>query len=330
MNENPYESPKSILGSDTSASPFGEVVYYRTNTRRLSYAEFWRLSQNPFEFLIAASFKTLGICLPSTFAFASALALRPIDPRQWPPSALEQLRPLADQATECGLRFAWAYVLPSLGAIESCALAYVSDDGATIVPLIYVRAWNAQGSREQVAFSMLSRLADGRVIATSGTKRQLNAPPEFAVEHLTGQSVRDVLERHRARLSEHEAALVHARDPAEVFEAVQHYEHRSTEFQQSRGVYVVATPKEMEAYSRLSQQQHPAGPPKSTAFQGLEFLCWIVLGICLFLVPRVVAPQPGRLFALALLGVAIAIGGLSLIWICRARRNRRSRRAATD
>jgi len=86
----------------------------------------------------------------------------------------------------------------------------------------------------------------------------------------------------------------------------------------------------MEAFSRLSQQPAPRTPPKSTAFQGLEFLCLFTLGVGLFFFGSRLPPGFGDQPPLVAIILAGAVVGLTLIWTYRALQNRKNRRRNSD
>lgn len=324
MSLNPYEAPRSDLDSIASTSaPFGDVVFYRTNTARLTLAEFRRLSPNNFVFLVGVLFKLLRINGPATFAFGAARHEPHLTSDQFSEAVNEKLRGAAADAVACGLRFLCAYRLPSIGTVDSGALAYANDDGSILAPMAHVRVWHGQVVNEQTVFSFQSRLSDGRVVTTVGAAQQLNSPPEFLVEHLPGRTYGDVLARHQARLAEFAGSVMRAPTPAEQIARLHAYESRSIEFQRERGVYVAATPQQLEFYERLAQNSSPPGPSRSTAFQGLEFLFLLTIGAALFGFWRM--PTAPRMLQVVLVGSIVSVTGLVAIHLYRMVVNRRNR-----
>ena len=329
MSDNPYEAPKYGWESDDASLPPGEIAYYRTDMRRLTYGELWRISPHWLWFFIAVLYKTLRFRLGAGFATADASLFRRVDSQQISAAAIRNLRPLDDQARKCGLRFDFTYVLPSLGPFEYFALAYHTTDGSTVVSCAFFRLWNRRTSTEQVHYSCFTRLSDDRVFITSGSRRQLNSPSHFVVEYLSGRPISNLIERHRARIAEYESAVVLVRDLNDVFATMRDIEGRAKEFHRARGVLVLATRLEMEGLARKSSQPAPLGPPRSTAYLGLQLLLLFAALVFLYLETRQPVAGPIQLPLLALAMIFVLVGMIP-IPIYRALVNRRNRLAARD
>ncbi|MFO0870277.1 MAG: hypothetical protein U0935_15215 [Pirellulales bacterium] len=314
MSINPYEPPRYSLPERPSAEAWGEMVYYRTDPRYLTIGEFWRLSTGVVEFVLMVFVsRILRLRLPVTFAFAAAPFSRQIDRQEIPERVWRELQPAVEQAAAGGLEFCFAYVLPSLGNVEGWSLAYRSPDGATIAPIVYVRVTTGDREKLQVSYTCLSQLADGRMLATSGNRRMLQAPPEYCSEFYPGRGLNEVYVIHQRRLSAETSPARLVANSAETFAAIRGIEHRGLEFQCQRRVYVEASPRELDSLLRRSAEA-PLVPRPRPAYQGWEVVfLWIGLAAAYFLL------QGAREVSVRMLigwGAVLAccVSGLLVIW----------------
>lgn len=326
MSINPYESPKQE--ADNVKPPLGELVFYQSDSRRLTVREYWRLSGNPLQFLLALTLKLCGIRLPMNFAFASAGATHSIRPDQRSEFARNALAGLEKDAADCGLRYVFSYVLPSMGAVESLASTYANQDGTIVVPLVFVRMW-FKTTMQKTAYAFLSRMANGQLLVTSGTKQELDIPPGYLTEFWPNAPFATVLARHRERMVAMGVPALAAPTDVDIAACIRENEQRVMDFHVERGTYVPATAAELERLTKLESQTAAAGPAKSTAFQGWEVICWVAMAIALLLASRELPGKgidPTRLF-LYLFLAGVALMGILAIWIYRAIENRKARQS---
>lgn len=326
MSQNPYEAPRFDAASAPEGTSDDGTVYYQTDTRKLRYAEYWRMARNPFEFLIASMLKTLRIRLPMAFAFAGPGGARRIDPSTVSPEARQEIARIAEPLTGLGMHYLFSYTLQSVGAVESAAACFLSADGEIVAQVIFVRTWTKLASDRKTQFALISQLADGRLLLTSGAKQELDGPKDvYLAESLPGRSPAEVWERHRARLAEQRQSAIMFRDEREVGLLLKQNETRVAEFNIGRGVWMPITPADVERLRQAATQTAPPAVTRSTAFQGVELACWVALCLMLFLSSDgLIGPGPGLrgiLFRASVIGGSLLLIGL--IWLYRFLENRR-------
>ncbi|MCA9118605.1 MAG: hypothetical protein H6822_03980 [Planctomycetaceae bacterium] len=310
MSLNPYEAPQY-------QATLSSLTYYQPLTTKLNLGEYRRISKNWFEFVLGVCLKFLRIRLPMSFAFADTAHFQRLTPQDLSVRAREQIKPVADEALALKLKYAFSYWLPTVGTIEGAAATFLSEDGRSILLIIYARTWTQVTADEKVAFAFVTRLADGKAIVTSGSKADLDSPPHLLGESHPGMPMADLLNRHQQRVREVGTSIMPVYDENQLEEVLREYERENFAFNVERGVYVPVSQRELARLQQLAVAAPVA--PKSKAkqrFQGIEMFCWITLGIGVFMFSRD-APVNGAqaIFRVSILVVAGA--GIVIIWVIR-------------
>jgi hypothetical protein len=252
-----------------------------------------------------------------SFAFADTGQFQRLAPENLSVRAREQLKPVADQALALNLRYAFSYWLPTVGTIEGAAATFLSEDGRSILLIIYARTWTQVMVDEKVAYAFVTRLANGNAIVTSGSKGDLDTPPNLLGESHPGMPMPELVARHSERLREVSSSVVPVHDVNQLEEILREYERENFAYNVNRGVYVPVSPSELARLQRLAVATPDA--PKAKAkqrFQGIEMFCWITLAISLVMFGR---NQPANaaqtIFRVSIL---LAAGsGIAIIWLLR-------------
>jgi hypothetical protein len=209
------------------------VTYYKTNTVKLTYGEFWRMAGGCLPFAIAATLKTLGIALsvPTRLAFLE----------QVKHLSMEELPQLSrgtqmQQRKECeaaGLAFQFFYMVPPL--TQASSAVYLDAGRKTLAQTLVVRPEEAPGSQERIVFACSSFLPNGTVLGTGNAAQQFNNTPGFDTVYMPGKSVLETLQRHQERLAKVSAQEL---SPDVLDEKVKLLNNRPMEHNIKRGVYV--------------------------------------------------------------------------------------------
>jgi hypothetical protein len=241
---NPYQSPRAF----PDRPPF---TCYKVDSRRLTYAEYWRFSPNPLVFLLAAGVKLLGVSVDLGFGFVCPLQLTRLPPEALSPHAAAALGPSVAEWQNQRMHREFYYTVAVVGNQESCAAVFLSEDGLVLAGAMYVRTTVGGGQTdEQTANSCLSKFRDGRFVGTTTAKMELNAPPQFDKARLPGRGIPDILAHHRDRLGQIAEAPIRF-ESSQVEHLVRELNEIEVAYYRSRGLLFPMTPDEIAR----------AGPP---------------------------------------------------------------------
>jgi hypothetical protein len=309
MHQNPYESPQT--------GELSPLTYYQVRTTKLSIREYRRISKNWLELTIGVWLKLLHFRVPMTFAFSDTDLFQKITPQSLSARACQNIKPVADEAMALSLNYAFSYSPRTVGTIESAAAAFYSEDGRSVLLIVYARAWTPVTVDEKTEFAFVTQLANSTVVATSGSKGNLDTPANILSELHPGKPMHEVFERHRTRLRESNAPVVGIHSSDQLEHMLRRYEQENFEFCVKRGIYVPISHAERERLQRLAVKT-PDTPKvgQKPRLQGVEVCCWIVLAITLFMFTN---DQPAnRSQAVFRMGIVLIAGaGIASIWLFR-------------
>ena len=248
---NPYAAPTTELGGGAL------IDFYRTDSRRFTYGEVWRIAPNPFTFLVAALLKTLWIPLPRNFAIAHPHELTFVAWEDMPPHVVEKWRTRLSECQEAGLHRVFCHRLPCHGITrEAIACILQSDDRCCSASLTYTRVENAATVKEVARMHIASRLEDGRRAITVDSRAYFDPPPDGIVQPVLGKSVAEMLQRHRDWIASLGATPV-PRDPKDLPRVVLENEQQSIDHMVKRRAYVRITERELARVERSGRTETP-------------------------------------------------------------------------
>ena len=222
---NPYAAP------DLGAVLLAPTSVYRLESRRVSYAEYRRMSGNLVIFAILAALKTLRVPYRFEFGITRVDQLHLVDREAIPEHAL---REIADAVTACesaGMSFQFSFRVPTVGSnSEAFGVVFLSNDRRTLGLAIYARSRINQIEKHESSFTASSELADGRCIGVSNGTRGLDNPPRYDGWNRRGRPAAEVLDEHRDRLGSLGGAAVPF-DPDRLVQAQLDREHETIDFQ---------------------------------------------------------------------------------------------------
>lgn len=308
MNDNPYAAPQ--LDGDSRSAPDESIPYFQSDSRRVTYAEYWKLCGNWLEFILSATFKTLHIRLRPQFAFARFDHMRLVDVHQVGDPARATLRPLAEQFVQEGLRYALSYQVPTVGLVELLVSVFLSEDRQFVGYLVYVRFWNRLRTFERIRYSLTSELSDGRMLVTTSSEQELFDPPGYEFERRPRDTLAQLVARHRERIANSATPPVEFASDEDLLEMLRRNERRTMEFHYGRGVYREASAAELNRLARLAHIAPHAKIYRRKPLQGLELACWIGIPISVWTLQSLTI-ETRFLIVLGLLMCVV------LIWIYR-------------
>lgn len=239
LEENPYEAPRSAAGGREASH------LYWIDCRRLTYAELWRLVDNPYAWLVLTLAKTLRLPIRIQTDFADLDRLVRVERAALALWVLESARETEAACEAAGLAFQFAFRRPSPGAIRvSVALVHLSGDRLVLgaIHVFHVRSRHLEQLRVVLALS--SELSDSRHLVTTNAARILDSQPRCDAVHLKGRPPEAVIAEHRKRLDETGAAAV-PYDPDRLEAIELGYHHEIIQFHVQRGVFVPMTVDEV-------------------------------------------------------------------------------------
>ena len=240
-------------------------TFYKVHLPALRYAECWNATKNPFEFLVAALLKTIGVSIPPPIASACPEHLTRVAPDTIAPVLAKMLKPKLNQARELGIDAGIWYTNPAIGAVSLVGSAFCLPDGngALLIATVHI-TMNGVTTDKKCSASFMTQLSSGRVIVTTAAKPELDPPPHIECEFLPGATLSAALDRHRERLSmEGEQTLrVDSEDDLEHF-CLQN-EKSTYDFNIERGVFVPVTAAE-ETSLRTATPTAPSDDPAKTS-----------------------------------------------------------------
>lgn len=217
--------------------------YYKVHGGRLSFAEYWRMSPDPFTFLLCAGMKLFG-GMPFNFSIPRIGELHYLDEADLLRAAAKKMRGPIKRLQDAGFTLKFHFESPVLEDHRlGVAAVLLADDRQTYALVMYAR----DRGNEQTHVSCVSRFADGgRCVATT-QKKAMKPDPESRVARYPGAAADDLYDRHRddLRAWEDEGHRVERLDDAALAAVVLEAEQRHVDFHAARGVYVPMTRAEI-------------------------------------------------------------------------------------
>jgi hypothetical protein len=230
-------------------------VLYKVDSRKRTFAEIWRIHRrNLGGFLIAAVCKVLGIQQSYSFGIRRPESLRLHEPSDVPRSVRDLLAPTVRACEELDLAFRFYATTDAVvgSAVKVYMAALLHTEG-----LIWANAMATLFHRTQqvrlAGFNCMSRLPDGRFLATSDHVWKLTPHPGDLAEFLSGAAPDAVLARHYQRTEAPGVSPLPVRED-ELAGILLAREQRHVDYAVERGVYVPMTGEEIERFDLFERQ----------------------------------------------------------------------------
>ena len=225
--------------------------YFKIDSRRLSFAEYWRMSPG-LGFLIAALLKVLRIPLRIKVGVPYPEGLLRADPSELDVDGRRaRLRRDFEALGAAGFSLQFLYKQPSINPDGSAvAAAFLSEDGLTYAVVIDSVTRAAGKTLRQKILSLVTPISGGGHLITSTDRKGLKSPPEYALQIRRSRKAAKVIEHHRRRLLAPEGSGATRLEPDRMEEFVLGLERRAHQYQIERGVFVEMSDAEVEKLRR--------------------------------------------------------------------------------
>ncbi len=178
-----------------------EKKYYRTVMSAVSVAEYWRLCQFnlllfPLAILMFKIFRMRGDVNMAQAYIDDILRV----PNEDVPLVVKN--GVSDILAECqreGLSVDYFYRIDIISSDTAMGVVVLSPDRRFSCQIILTKSVDTNVPLI-CFFTCYSNCADGKILITTGGKKQLDSPPVFDVDYCTGKSVPEILARHRTRI----------------------------------------------------------------------------------------------------------------------------------
>ena len=178
--------------------PSDAMKYYKTDSRNISFREYWHLS--PRFFWFGWLNKILGRPMNFIRGIPEPLPFkdRIIETSEMPREILERLTPSVRDLQKLGFDQFWYYtnrqsLMGGLGYGVQC----LHSSRQILAHIIYV----AYQSRERFVITLVSGLPDGTVLGTTNKKRDFNPPFEYKIRRKVGADAENLLAMHQQSLA---------------------------------------------------------------------------------------------------------------------------------
>jgi hypothetical protein len=226
------------------------------DSRKVRFSEYWRAVPNPLLFVIAASLKLFHIPLPMGSGFPAAASAYYLPAEQFPDLVRMQFAPIAAEALQLGFELGWTYTLPSLGNITAYGASMPSRDGIMLLHIVFARIMNSQNLEEKISYGAISEFSDGRILATSSSKQEIDTPPGVEAAYLPKAPMHQIVAEHRERVQNHSMGMPRRLDRYDAETLVKKMNRNMEDFLIERGVWKPMTEAEMAA---LEKRWRPSG-----------------------------------------------------------------------
>jgi hypothetical protein len=152
------------------------MKYYKTDSRKASYAEYWHITNTMGGFLLGAFNKFRGKQMNLTKGIPGHTPFREkiIEANIIPPKMLAILDSSVAEIKQLGFYEHWYYTTKnSLTAGNAYGVQAISGDRQSICKVVYVEV----KTRQNFSVSFISQLPDKTYYATTNNKKMFNAPP---------------------------------------------------------------------------------------------------------------------------------------------------------
>ncbi|HSY16867.1 MAG TPA: hypothetical protein VK815_00970 [Candidatus Acidoferrales bacterium] len=235
------------------------MKYYKTDSRKISYVEYWHISPRSFWFAWLNKLIGRQMNLIRGMPEPRPLTERIVSADAVPADILHRLNHGVSDLRAAGFDQFWYYTTKgSLTGGVGFGVEGLHTSRRILAKAIYVHFKN----RERFLIALTSGFRDGTVFSTTNKKRDFTPPPNHLVLRKLGADARTLLDLHQRKVTK-----LSARAPVEVFNGlgdVAAFEDKmlqaSYDDKIRRGVWVEMTDAEVHAL-RAKMTGTPTSPP---------------------------------------------------------------------
>jgi hypothetical protein len=237
-----------LANSHEASQPDETPTYYVYDFSKLTLAELWRLASGRGAFAIKGTMllaklsgKPMRRGVPSLYD-----NVRFIDFQEIPDDFLRTMKPGIDALESAGYVRSLAQKSAQSNRVRGYSAHLLSSDRLSAASVTAIQGWIGKPVPIVNSISISSRRSNGIVLKTTGRRSGINHPPEIKTLHLTRAPSDQIIARHRRRIVD--CADAQPINNAEYADKVVKWRRRYTEFQVARGLFVPATPDEMNRH----------------------------------------------------------------------------------
>ena len=215
--------------------------YFKTDIRRMPLGIVWSWSAGSALYL--ALRKLLPVPFYAPALVPEQLAVNPVAEASADPGLLRMVAGPSAELLEMGFAPVLLYTVPTLGPTRSLGRALLQQEGSTVCLLIAV----VTGESAQTSVHLLSAERAGALLGTSSAVLRMPPVPGIEMLRLPGAPPAQVAAAHLGRLAGRSLRRFAAEDVEPVLRELQ---QRSIEYYVSIGLYVEASPADIERARR--------------------------------------------------------------------------------
>jgi len=215
--------------------------YLRIDSTRVPLADYWRWKPG-LPFLSLATRKLLRLPLRAAILVPAEPGLIVVRDEEAPAALREALQPAIDVCRTNGRTLEFLYRAPTVGRIATLAAALVDAERLSVT----VAAIAQSGARHKVTLGLLSRVHDGKFLATGVGDTFLSPPPELEMLRLVGRPAAELIARHDERVLDRRAQVIPVSDVRALILDIQRCQ---IEANLARGIYVPASAEDLRRFT---------------------------------------------------------------------------------
>lgn len=260
--------------------------YFRTDTRKLTVSECWRLSPNPLVGVFFVATRLLRVRLPAAEATPWIVGLPRVPVSSFSADQLARLESPLRDLRALGFETCFSYTGHALGPASEAAVAMLDGDRRIHASIVDVDNGSTDPRARIVrTYVSLFSTVDGRVLVTTDAPYELETHPELDTVHATGDAgvlLRTHAERMQAleRDSYRTAPAVEPFDPERLEAFIVSLNQRFVEFNAERGVLVPLDASEVEA---LRVRLHAPPPTRTVGLKAVFVWMLVIIALVVLL-----------------------------------------------
>jgi hypothetical protein len=221
-------------------------IYFRTETRRLTFRELWGIHPRFPVFLAACVMKVFRLPGSRRMAALHEEVIRAIPADRVPAAALRKLGPPAEEFQRLGARLAFYHTVSGTGPMQGCAAVLLPPEHNAVISVTWATA-RATGPGSEANLAIASELRDGTYLATSGNRLRFHPPPGVTVFRYRGAPPSELLSRHQQHLAQGPTLPMPVENAGQAEQVLLGMKRHSFEWNVRRGIWVPLAPEELVA-----------------------------------------------------------------------------------
>lgn len=237
-------------------------VWYKVDSRRLSWGQLWSASSSVLVFLLAAVLiKLLRFSPPPVVGFTLNPTLQPVELDELPSKVQKALRAIIDECGKHSFHLAYCFSRENLGDAESYLASLLHDGGR----IRATAAWERMVKHIWCGCTFTTRLENGDIYSTTNLPRGVDSPPGIHVFSYPGASIEEMFSRHQQLLEQFGEAAAVALSPEQLPEELKEQIGRVHANRLARGELKPLTEAEVERLTIVTAELVPE--PGDNPFQ---------------------------------------------------------------